>query len=86
MMLAILQCCVGDSRVFCAGVNEKKDFVFTCQPHLLITMMVEGKIDCTSVDGKYIVFEVLQKRYCRGCVRHYSQNLCNIYKSKIFSS
>ena len=49
-------------------------------------MIVEGKIDCTFVDGKDIVFEALQKRYCRGCLRHYCQNLCNIYNSKIFSS
>ena len=66
--------------------SEQKDYVLICQPHLLITMIVEGKIDCTSVDGKDIVFEALQKRYCRGCLRHYCQNLCNIYNSKIFSS
>ena len=41
-------------------------------------MIKKRKIDCTSVDGKDIVFEALQKRYCRGCLRQYCQNLCNI--------
>ena len=85
MMLAISECCVGDLRVFCTRVNKKKDSLFICQPHLLIKMMVEGKFDCTSENEKDIVFDALQKRYCRSCVRHYCQKLCNIYKFMVFS-
>ena len=83
MMLAISECCVGDARVFCTRANEKKDCLVLCQPHLLITMMVAGKFDGTSANEKDIAFSALQKRYCRSCVRHYCQKLCNTLLEKI---
>ena len=67
-------------------VNEKKDCLFFFQPHLLITMMVDGKFDCISENEDDIFFNALQKRYCRGCVRHYCRKLCAIYKFKVFFS
>ena len=42
--------------------------------------MIEGKLDCTSADEKDIVFDTLQKRYGRGCVRQYCQKLCIIHQ------
>ena len=30
------------------------------------------------------MFQALQKRFCRGCVRHCCQKLCNVYKFKSF--
>lgn len=43
-------------------------------------MMIEGQLDCTSADEKDIVFDTLQKRYGRGCVRQYCQKLCIIHQ------
>ena len=45
IMLAVSECCFGNARIFCMRVNEKRDCLFLCQPHLLITMMIEGKLD-----------------------------------------
>ena len=64
--------------------KEKNDCLFLCQPHILITMIMEGKFDCISGNEKDIVFDALQKRYCRSCVRHYCQTLCSIYKFRVF--
>ena len=86
MILAASECCVGDSQVFCMSVEEKTNCLFLCQPHLLITMMSEAKIDCSWACEKVIVFNALHKRYCRGCVRHYCQKLCDIYQFKFFNS
>ena len=61
-------------------MNETRDCLFLCQPQLLITMMIEGRSDCTSSDEKDIVFDALQKRYGRGCVRHHCQKLCIIHQ------
>ena len=48
-------------------------------------MIMEGKFDCISANEKDIVFDALQKRYCRSCVRHYCQKLCNTLLEKILS-
>lgn len=45
-MPAISECCVGNAQFFCTRVSKKSDCLFLCQPHLLITMMIEGKFDC----------------------------------------
>ena len=82
-MLVASKCCVGDAQVFWMRVNEKCDCLFFCQPHLTKTMMIAGKLDCTSANEKDIAFDALQKRYCRGCVRHYCQKLCHVYKFKV---
>ena len=38
MVLAILECCVGDGRVFCTRANKKKKIV--C---FFVSLMIEGK-------------------------------------------
>ena len=62
MMLGISECCVGDSQVYCLRAEEKTNYLFICQPHLLMTMMSEASFDCTSTCEKDIVFDALQKR------------------------
>ena len=47
-------------------------------------MMSEAKFDCTSTCDKDIVFDALQKFFCRGCVRHCCQKLCGIYEFNFF--
>ena len=83
IMLAVSKCCV-DAQVFCTRVNGKMSCLFLCQSHLLITITIEGKLNCISAGEKDIVFQALQNRFCRGCVRHYCQKLCNVYKFKSF--
>ena len=62
------------------------NFLFLSHPRLLITMMSEAKFDCTSTCEKYIVFDALQKHYCRGCVRYCCKKLCDIYQFKFLNS
>lgn len=78
IMPAISECCVGNAQLFCTRVSKKSDCLFLCQPHLLITMMIEGTFDCTSEDEKDIEFDALQERYCRSCVRHHCQKYINL--------
>ena len=84
MILAISKLFWRFTRFFHEGGEESKS-LFLCQPHLLIKMMSEAKIDCSSA-CEDIVSSALQKHYCRGCVRHYCQKLCDIYQLKFLNS
>ena len=78
IILAVTEYCQGNSDVYCLRVQEKTIFFFLCQVHMIIKLLTEAKFDCTSADEKDLVFDALQKRYCRSCVRHYCELICSI--------
>ena len=84
IILAVSECCKCDPNVYCLRVQEKSNCLFLCQAHLII-MLSEAKFDCISMDETDLVFNALQKHYCKSCVRHYCEKLCNIYQFKFFN-
>ena len=84
IILTVSKCCKCNSNVYCFRVQEKSNCLFLGQAHMIITLLLEAKFDCTSMDEKNLAFVAFQKRYCKSCARHYCQNLGSIYQFKFF--
>ena len=80
MVLAILECCVGDGRVFCTKANKRKDCLFLC------FFNDRGKV-CLAVLLQ--MRKILSLMLCKNVtveVWDITLKLCNIYKLKAFFS
>lgn len=56
IILAVSECCQCDSNVYCLRVQEKLSCLFLCQAQKIITLLLEAKFDCTSMDEKDLLF------------------------------
>lgn len=85
IILTVTERCKGNTQVYCPRVQDKSNCLLLWQAHLVITLLTEVKYYCTSEDNeKDLLFDCMQKRFCKFCVRHYCEKLWNIYQFKIF--
>ena len=70
ILLAISNCCQ-EGQVYTLCVEDKLICLIICQVHIITTILSEVKYDCTST----VLYESLQKRYCKSRVRHYCENI-----------
>lgn len=52
IILAVTEYCQSDPNLYCLRVHEKSNCLFLCQAHMIITLVLEAKSDCTSMDEK----------------------------------
>ena len=69
------------SEIFCTKVgNEKEDFLIVCIENLRIILIYKRKFKCTTEDCENtLVIPILDKRYCRGCVKKYMRQLFSYF-------
>ena len=50
IILAVTECCQGNSDLYCLRVQEKTNCLFLYYAHMMKTLISEAKFDCTSTD------------------------------------
>ena len=84
ILLAISNYCQR-GQVFTLCIKDKTNCLIMCQAHIIKTMLSKVKYGCTSRSEKDLLFESLQKCYCKSCVRHYCNNMCSICSFTVFN-
>ena len=70
---------------FSTRVENKRSCFVMCDLHILLILHAEASYDCTSETNDDFLFEGLNKRYCKDCVKHYLRKVYDIFPFTAFN-
>ena len=73
---AIAKSGLAEEKVFSLRVENKTSCMLLCQVHLILTLLPKTKLECTSQSDSDFLNLALQRRYCKSCLKHYCENMC----------
>ena len=83
---AVSKSCLAEEQDFSLQVENKTSCMLLCQAHLILTLLSETEYECTSQSDRNFLILSLQRRYCKSCIKHYCENMCDAFPLKIFDN
>ena len=74
---------IAEEQVFSLRVQNKTRCMLLCKAHLRLTLLSEAKYECLSQSESDFLVLPLQKCYCKFSIRHYCEEMCDIFPLKI---
>ena len=75
---------LAEEQVFSLRIENKTSCMLLGQAHLILTLLSETKFECTSQSDSDFLILALQIRYCKSCIKHYCENMCEMFSFKNF--